>query len=194
MMTERKLAASAKRVLKRLRERQIKIVLAESCTGGLVSAILTRIPGISEFHCGSAVVYQIETKTTWLRVSPSLLERCGPVSPETAAAMARGVLQVTSHAGLAASVTGYLGPTSPKGRDGLVYVAIACRKRGKSISVHVEKRELSKERGDAIRDPARKRLRRQRSATAHVLNAILAALNERDELSPRFIGTPSHPS
>ena len=110
MFDDRKLTALAKQVAERLKAGNCRIVLAESCTGGLVSALLTRIPGISQYHCGSAVVYQVATKTSWLGVPRSLLKNRGPVSPEVASEMAIGALQKTPQADVAAAVTGHLGP------------------------------------------------------------------------------------
>ncbi len=118
------LAADVARFLKAA---GLRIVFAESCTAGLVSATLARVPGISEHHCGSAVVYRLDTKAKWLGVPEAMLIDPGPVSEEVAAAMAEGVLQVTPEADLAASITGHLGPDAPEGFDGLVYVGIASR-------------------------------------------------------------------
>ena len=69
-------------------------MLAESCTGGLAAATLARIPRVSEALCGSAVVYQVETKAQWLQVSRDLLDHPGPVSREVASAMATEVLLI----------------------------------------------------------------------------------------------------
>jgi nicotinamide-nucleotide amidase len=110
-----------------LREKGLKIVFAESCTAGLASATLARIPGISEHHCGSAVVYRLDTKHEWLGVSNELLENPGPVSSEVAKAMAYGVLKKTPEADIAAAITGHLGPNAPTDQDGLVWMAVARR-------------------------------------------------------------------
>lgn len=110
-----------------LRENGLKIVFAESCTAGLVSATFARIPGISAHHCGSAVVYRLDTKHQWLGVSEALLENPGPVSREVANAMAYGVLKKTPEADIAAAITGHLGPNAPADQDGLVWMAIAYR-------------------------------------------------------------------
>ena len=179
--TDRELTALARQVVDRLKLLSQRIVLAESCTGGLVSALLTRIPGVSEFHCGSAVVYQIATKAEWLRVPKPLLQNPGPVSREVASKMVEGVLATTPHANIAAAVTGHLGPGAPHGQDGLVFISFARRLRARrSFKVTVTRHELAKEAGDAIKNPERKRLRRQRSAAAHVLSQILAELAETD--------------
>jgi nicotinamide-nucleotide amidase len=180
MVSERQLTALARQVVHRLKSLNLRIVLAESCTGGLVSALLTRFPGVSEFHCGSAVVYQAATKAEWLRVPKSLLRNPGPVSREVAAMMASGALEVTPQADIAAAVTGHLGPDAPPAQDGLVFVAF-CRRswspsRRTRLPWAIRKIELAAESGDDLRDPLRRRLRRQRSAAAHLLTMILEQL------------------
>jgi nicotinamide-nucleotide amidase len=98
------------------------LVLAESCTAGLVASSLGTIPGISGVLCGSAVVYQIQTKAEWLGVSLETIERCGVVSSEVAREMAVGVLRRTTAADLAVSVTGHLGPAAPPELNGIVWI------------------------------------------------------------------------
>lgn len=75
------------------------------------------------------MVYQIATKAEWLRVPKPLLQNPGPVSREVASKMVEGVLAATPHANIAAAVTGHLGPGSPHGQDGLVYISFARRLR-----------------------------------------------------------------
>ena len=127
MTTRQQLDRHARHVAKLLEERNLKIVFAESCTGGLISATLTRIPGISEFHCGSLVVYQVESKAEWLGIPRGMLEKPGPVSRVVALEMATRALKRTPHADIAASITGHLGPDAPRSQDGLLYVATAVR-------------------------------------------------------------------
>ncbi len=110
-----------------LRSKQQRIVFAESCTAGLIAATLGRIPGVSEVLAGSAVVYQLETKTAWLNISAAMLERCGAVSREVSEQMSRGVLATTPHATIAASVTGHLGPDAPAELDGTAWSTVAYR-------------------------------------------------------------------
>ena len=129
------IASSARRVAKLLKASVLKVVFAESCTGGLVSGSLTKIPGISEHHCGGVVVYRNETKTAYLDIPPKLLDDPGPVSRQVAELMAQRVLDRTPEADLAAAVTGHLGPNAPANLDGLVFVAIALRKPA-TIAVH----------------------------------------------------------
>ena len=85
------------------------LVTAESCTGGLVSACLTEIPGSSDVFTHGFVTYSNNTKIEILNVSPSLIERAGAVSEEVAVAMARGAL-VRTPADLSLAVTGVAGP------------------------------------------------------------------------------------
>ncbi len=180
-MSDRELTQLAERVVARLRARKIRLVLAESCTGGLAAALLARIPGVSEFLCGSAVVYQVETKARWLRVSRRLLRDPGPVSGEVATAMATGALRATPQADIAASVTGHLGPGAPPDQDGLVFVAFASRGSHTEPGVAVKKLELAREAGDRKSVPAKRRLRRQRSAAVHLLNWILSNVPKTSE-------------
>jgi PncC family amidohydrolase len=122
------ITSSARRVARLLKATGCKVVFAESCTGGLVSGSLTKIPGISSYHCGGVVVYRNETKTAYLGISAKLLAEPGPVSPDVAQLMARRVLELTPEADLAVSVTGHLGPDAPPKLDGRVYAAVAWRK------------------------------------------------------------------
>lgn len=105
-----------------------KIATAESCTGGLVAAALTQIPGSSEVFERGFVTYSNEAKMELLGVLPDVLASHGAVSPETAEAMARGALAF-SRADVAVSVTGIAGPSgATQGKPvGLVYFGIATR-------------------------------------------------------------------
>jgi PncC family amidohydrolase len=122
------LTSIARRVAKLLAATDRKVVFAESCTGGLVSATLTKIPGISDHHCGGMVVYRNESKTAYLGIPRKTLEDPGPVSAEVARLMARRVLAKTPEADISLAVTGHLGPKAPADIDGLVFVGIAVRK------------------------------------------------------------------
>ena len=73
-----------------LLEKKLKLVLAESCTGGLISHRITNIPGSSEYFLGSLVSYSYEAKEEWLGVKAATLVRYGAVSRETVLEMARG--------------------------------------------------------------------------------------------------------
>jgi PncC family amidohydrolase len=182
MTTQTQLAAQARRLGELLKHRDLKIVFAESCTGGLISASLTRIPGISAYLCGSAVVYQVETKTSWLGISPKILNKPGPVSRAVALEMAEQVLKITPAADVSASVTGYLGPGAPKRQDGVIYVAVAQRTsrcKTERPRVVVRKHRLT----DEVPVTHRKRdevlrLRRQLSAARFVLAMVGSFLDD----------------
>ena len=179
MSITEQLSAEAKRLAQILEAKNLKIVFAESCTGGLVSATLTQIPGISSYHCGSAVVYQVETKAEWLGISRDLLDDPGPVSREVAVEMAEGVLRRTPQADLAASVTGHLGPDAPIEQDGLIYVAVAVRDSSrKKKQVAVREHRVSEDE-DQTRPQQREehRLYRQRAVARCVLATVCDVFN-----------------
>lgn len=114
-----------------LRNGQERLVIVESCTAGLVAALLGQVPGISEFLCGSMVVYQTPIKHEWLGISSEELAdpRIGPVSARVTEELAKAILKRTPEATLAASVTGHLGPNAPNELDGLVYCSFASKCR-----------------------------------------------------------------
>jgi nicotinamide-nucleotide amidase len=87
------------------------LVTAESCTGGLISAALTSLPGISKVFWGGFVVYDNEAKIRLLGVVPDVIETFGAVSKETAGAMANGSLRASGLRGYSLSVTGIAGPS-----------------------------------------------------------------------------------
>lgn len=103
------LVALARRVVEDNRALGRKVALAESCTGGLVAAALTEIPGSSAVLDRGFVTYSNEAKTESLGVSGDLIETFGAVSIATAWAMARGALQ-HSRADVAVAVSGVAGP------------------------------------------------------------------------------------
>ena len=108
---------------------QKSLVLAESCTAGMVAAKLGIIPGISEFFCGSMVVYQSQTKIDWLGIDSTGLSdpNQGPVSEWASLSLAKGILVATPRASVSAAITGHFGPNAPSHQDGLVFCAFATR-------------------------------------------------------------------
>ena len=103
------LRALAETVLDRCRARHWLIGVAESCTGGLVAAALTEIPGSSDVVDRGFVTYSDRAKAELLGVPVPILVQHGAVSGETAAAMAQGVL-AKAKVDLAVAVTGIAGP------------------------------------------------------------------------------------
>lgn len=116
----------AARLLALCGERGIMLATAESCTGGLVAAALTAVPGSSSVVDRGFVTYSNEAKMDLLGVRRSTLAGFGAVSRETALEMAQGALQ-RSRAGLALSVTGIAGPGGGSAEKpvGLVWFGIA---------------------------------------------------------------------
>jgi nicotinamide-nucleotide amidase len=122
------LRAAASAVLDAARARGLKIVTAESCTGGLVAGALTDIPGSSDVLDRGFVTYSNKAKQQMLGVSAAVLREHGAVSRETAEAMARGALG-RAEADLAVAITGIAGPggASADKPVGLVHFAAASR-------------------------------------------------------------------
>ena len=110
-------------VLALARERALTVATAESCTGGLVGARLTAIPGASDVYVGGVVAYADDVKRARLGVPEAVLARHGAVSPETAAAMAAGARSQLG-ADAAVAVTGIAGPDggTPEKPVGLVFL------------------------------------------------------------------------
>ncbi len=115
-------------VFERLRKRGLKTAFAESCTGGMLGGRFTAVPGASEVFLGSVVTYTNEMKTKLLGVPAEILEQFGPVSEQTAKAMAERVMERLG-ADIGVSVTGNAGPTSgdEKSDVGQVYIGLAIK-------------------------------------------------------------------
>ncbi len=116
-------------VLLMLGVRDLKLAVAESITGGLLSQRLTAIPNASRSFHGGAVVYASEQKTNLCDVPPELIQKHGAVSPEVARALAEGIRKKTG-CSLGLSLTGLAGPGGGEGPDegkpvGLVYIGFA---------------------------------------------------------------------
>ena len=116
-----------------MREKGLTLALAESCTGGLLSSVITDAPGSSGYFLGSTVAYANSVKEGSLKVKAVTLEKHGAVSKETAREMAQGARK-TLHADISASITGIAGPGggTKKKPVGLVYIAVA--KGGKTVA------------------------------------------------------------
>jgi nicotinamide-nucleotide amidase len=128
------LVAAAREAVSRLERDSTRLVLAESCTAGLVAAALGTVPGVSHWFCGSLVTYRPAQKIAWLGVPEELLARFTAESPEAAEAMVRGALDRTPEAIVAASITGHLGPDAPPERDGQVFIVVGQRGEGTLIA------------------------------------------------------------
>lgn len=114
-------------LLDRYRSAGLRLATAESCTGGLIAATLTEIPGSSDVVERGFVTYSNEAKAELLGVPATLIAELGAVSAEVAEAMAAGAI-ARSHADVAVSVTGVAGPGggSDEKPVGLVFLGL-CR-------------------------------------------------------------------
>jgi nicotinamide-nucleotide amidase len=127
------LLASAASLLDDLRRRKLMLVAAESCTGGLISALFTEIAGSSDVVERGFVTYSNAAKSELLGVPEALLAQHGAVSEPVARAMAQGAI-FHSHADIAVAVTGVAGPGGGTAAKpvGLVHIA-AARKGGAEL-------------------------------------------------------------
>lgn len=116
----------AERTGKELRVAGLTISCAESCTGGLLTSMLTDVSGSSSYVMGSVVSYSNDVKARVLHVSEETLAVYGAVSEETAREMAQGVRKLI-HADIGVGITGIAGPDggSTEKPVGLVYIAVA---------------------------------------------------------------------
>ncbi|UCE79562.1 MAG: CinA family protein [Nitrospiraceae bacterium] len=108
-----------------MREKNLRMSVAESCTGGYISHLLTDLPGASQFFDLCVVSYSRHAKHAVLGVSNATINKFGMVSEETALEMAKSVKK-TSKTGASLAVTGVAGPERLEEKDiGLVYIAVA---------------------------------------------------------------------
>jgi len=160
------ISSAARRVSQLLKQLELKVVFAESCTGGLVSGSLTAIPGISNFHCGGVVTYRNATKSAYLDIPKPLLVRPGPVSQIVAQRMAASVLKKTPEADVSISVTGHLGPRAPAELDGQVFISIARRgSKGRRVTTY------------ELNCPQKSRVMRQKWVVEQVLELLCEYLS-----------------
>ncbi|GAA4406369.1 CinA family protein [Tsukamurella soli] len=110
-----------------LKERAQTVATAESLTAGLLAATIADVPGASTVLRGGLIVYATDLKATLAGVPRELLDRCGPVHPDTARALAVGARE-RCDADWGVSLTGVAGPTVQDGVPvGTVYCGLACR-------------------------------------------------------------------
>lgn len=127
----------AEAILASYRKAGLRLATAESCTGGLIAAILTEIPGSSDVVERGLVTYSNEAKSDLLGVPPATLRRHGAVSADVARAMAEGALR-QSRADVTVAVTGIAGPGGATAAKpvGLVFLASARRDRTTAVEQH----------------------------------------------------------
>jgi len=151
-VNDAQITALANRVLEAHRALGTTVAVAESCTGGLVSAALTAIPGSSDVFDRGFVTYSDEAKREMLGVGRDVLETFGAVSIATAWAMAQGAL-AKSHADLSVSITGIAGPGGATPDKPVGRVVFARARRGADPTEVVAD---SQDFGDLGRDEVRR--------------------------------------
>ena len=148
----------AEKAVTLLLENNLKIAAAESCTGGLVSKMITDISGASAvFDCG-IVSYSNEIKTSVLGVKPETLEKFGAVSEETVREMSEGALRV-SGADISAAISGIAGPLSDNTNKpvGLIWIAVNYKgnittvKLNNSFSVNIRENNRNAAASEALK-------------------------------------------
>lgn len=123
------LVAAAERVIAANRAAGRRVIVAESCTGGLVAAALTEIAGCSDVVEGAFVTYSNDAKRGFLKVSEDVLDTFGAVSVATAWSMAQGAL-ARSGADVAVAITGIAGPGGGSAKKPVGTVVFARAERG----------------------------------------------------------------
>jgi nicotinamide-nucleotide amidase len=162
----------AQEVARLLSERSEKLVLAESCTCGLIASTLGQIPGISANFCGSAVVYRADSKKNWLGVTQQVIARYTTESPEVSEKIAIGIIENTPEADWSIGIVGHFGPDAPKEKDGIIFLTFVRRtKRGKIKVKERIKHKLSCE----------PRILRQEEATEVALTFFARLLNKKSK-------------
>ncbi|MDD5758601.1 MAG: CinA family nicotinamide mononucleotide deamidase-related protein [Desulfobulbaceae bacterium] len=127
-----------------LRERGRTLALAESCTGGLISHLVTSVAGSSDYYLGGVCSYSNAMKVAMLRVEPTTLQTHGAVSGETAEAMARGIRSISA-ADIGLSVTGIAGPNGGSAEKPVGTVFFGIDFHGETSQV---RRQFSGKRGE----------------------------------------------
>ena len=120
------LDAQAERVMRKVCDQELTVATAESCTGGMLAALLTDIEGAGHGFDRGFVTYTKESKAELLGIDHDVLEHNDAVSETVACAMAEGALN-RCKADLAVSITGFAGPAGPGSEEGLVHMALARR-------------------------------------------------------------------
>lgn len=148
-MFSEELIKSAEKTVAALKEKNLKIATAESCTGGLVSAALTSVSGVSEVFELGVTSYSCRIKNEVLGVDNETLETLGAISFDTAKQMAEKVRN-KADSDLGLSVTGVAGPNTSEGHPvGYIFIAVS----GK-LGTKVELLELGPKSRELLRETA----------------------------------------
>ena len=133
---------NCKKIVGLLKRKKLKISIAESCTGGMLSSTITSVSGSSKVFTLGVVAYSNQSKIKVLKVSKKIIRKYGAVSEQVCKTMAKNVSKI-GKTNMSVSVTGIAGPNggTRKKHVGLVYVGI---KKGNKISI---KKYLFKNKG-----------------------------------------------
>ena len=123
-----------KKIVMLLKEKKLKLAIAESCTGGMLSSSITSVNGSSKVFSMGLVTYSNETKNKILKIPKKLIKKFGAVSMKTCLAMVNNLIKI-SKSDIAVSITGIAGPTggSELKPIGLVYIGI---KKGNKVKIY----------------------------------------------------------
>lgn len=142
MNVELRLRNAATALAERLSDRESdKVVFAESCTAGLISASLAGVPGISSYLCGSFVTYRETAKQKMLNVPGDVLREQTAVSAKVTELMATNGLASIEEATWSAAITGHLGPGVDEELSGIIFIAIARRDLNQTAEVTLHSSE-----------------------------------------------------
>lgn len=139
-----------------LRRRKLKLVLVESCTGGLAGHLVTNVPGSSDYYLGSVTAYAYEAKEVLLGVGHEILQRYGAVSRETVLEMAHGVRLALAggfplDSILGVSISGIAGPGGglPGKPVGTVWFGLSASEGDRAWCFHFQGNRLQNKRSAA---------------------------------------------
>ena len=132
------LNTTAKKAVALLKEKKLTVATAESCTGGLISSLITSVSGASSVFGLGICSYAAEAKINTLGVKTETIEKFGTVSELTATEMAERV-KLLGSADIGLSVTGVAGPSSTEGKPvGLVYIALSNKNKTTVKKLNIE--------------------------------------------------------
>lgn len=165
------LAETRNLLASQLKRSNLKVVFAESCTAGLVSATMAQVPGISDHLCGSLVTYRPESKKSWLWVKAASIREFTCESEQVADEMSHGALARTKEADWSASIVGHFGPNAPDGKDGVIWIGLYRRSK--------QKKDVIRPIGvTKIKLAVTGRVARQKESAGLVLSTLLKAIND----------------
>ena len=170
MNVELRLRTAAMALAGRLSEQESeKVVFAESCTAGLISAALAGVPGISNYLCGSFVTYRETAKQKMLNIPRDVLQEQTAVSAKVTELMATNCLALTEEATWSAAITGHLGPGVDEELSGIIYIAIARQNENQTTEVRLQSSE-------SFQLVSGDRLQRQQEAASIALEQLNRAI------------------